>query len=81
MPYSGSKAALNNLMANFVKMYPRWKVNSCSPGYCGTSLNDGDREEAPASQGAVNAVRLCVKMGEEEGPNGTSSTKDGTVPW
>jgi NAD(P)-dependent dehydrogenase (short-subunit alcohol dehydrogenase family) len=54
------------------------KVNVACPGYTATDLNSF-RGTRTVEQGAREAVRLAL-LGPD-GPTGTFSDEDGTVPW
>jgi NAD(P)-dependent dehydrogenase (short-subunit alcohol dehydrogenase family) len=78
--YSASKAALNAITLAFAIDLEETpiKVNAACPGFTATNLNNftGTRT---VEQGAREAVRLAL-IGED-GPSGTFSDEDGTVPW
>jgi NAD(P)-dependent dehydrogenase (short-subunit alcohol dehydrogenase family) len=79
--YTTSKAALNQLALQYVVRYEDnkdWKLNICCPGHCATNLNDYGGANS-AESGAINACRLAT-LGPD-GPSGTFTNKEGTIPW
>ena len=90
--YPMSKAALNMLTIQYARAFPRWRVNSASPGPTATDFV-GPREGLPtveqlrAAGVAVNTVQegaeILVRMatGGPEGPTGTFVGNEGPVPW
>ena len=78
--YSASKTALNGVTIAFAAELESVgiKVNAACPGYTATDLNNftGTRT---VEQGAREPVRLAL-LGPD-GPTGTFSDEDGTVPW
>lgn len=78
--YSASKAALNMLTVQLAYELRKTaiKVNSANPGYTATDLNGFAGTDTPA-QGAAEAIRLALLPAE--GPNGTSSSTAGVLPW
>jgi NAD(P)-dependent dehydrogenase (short-subunit alcohol dehydrogenase family) len=92
LAYPMSKAALNMLTIQYARAFPRWRVNSASPGPTATDFV-GPREGLPtveelrAAGVAVNTVQegaeIIVRMatGGPEGPTGTFVGNEGPVPW
>jgi len=92
LAYPMSKAALNMLTIQYARAFPRWRVNSASPGPTATDFV-GPREGLPtveqlrAAGVAVNTVQegaeILVRMatGGPEGPTGTFVGNEGPVPW
>jgi NAD(P)-dependent dehydrogenase (short-subunit alcohol dehydrogenase family) len=92
LAYPMSKAALNMLTIQYAKAYPRWRVNSATPGLTDTEFT-GPRagrptiEEMRASGVKVNTVEegaeVVVRLAQvsPDGPTGTFEGNDGTVPW
>ena len=78
--YSASKAALNMLTVQLANELRDTgiKVNSAAPGYTATDLNGFAGTDTPA-QGAAEAIRLALLPAE--GPTGTMSSSDGSLPW
>lgn len=78
--YNTSKAALNMLTVHLAYELrdTKIKVNSANPGYTKTDLNNNQGTQ-PVEVGAIEATRLAL-LGED-GPTGSSSSKDGPDPW
>jgi NAD(P)-dependent dehydrogenase (short-subunit alcohol dehydrogenase family) len=92
LAYPMSKAALNMLTIQYARAFPRWRVNSATPGLTATEFT-GPREGKPSvdelrtagmqintvEEGAEVIVQLAL-IGPD-GPTGTFVGNDGTVPW
>ena len=92
LAYPMSKAALNMLTIQYARAFPRWRVNSATPGLTATEFT-GPREGAPTidqlraagvpvntvEQGAEIIVQLALI--HPDGPTGTFAGNDGPVPW
>ena len=78
--YSPSKAALSATTLAFAIELEKTniKVNVVCPGYVATDLND-HRGYRTVEQGAKQAVKMAL-IGPD-GPTGTFTDEDGTVPW
>jgi NAD(P)-dependent dehydrogenase (short-subunit alcohol dehydrogenase family) len=78
--YSPSKTALHAISLAFALELEKTniKVNVACPGYTATDLNSF-RGTRTVEQGANEAVRLAL-LGPD-GPTGTVSDDNGTVPW
>lgn len=78
--YNASKAALNMLTVHLAYELrdTKIKVNSANPGYTKTDLNHNQGTQ-PVEVGAIEATRLALL--DEDGPTGSSSSKDGPDPW
>jgi len=78
--YAASKAALNMLTVQLAYELrdTAIRVNSADPGYTATDLN-GHRGRQTVAAGAVEIVRLALLP--DDGPTGSFSDKNGTVPW
>jgi len=78
--YAASKAALNMLTVQlaYELLGTAIKVNSVDPGYTATDLNQ-NRGTQSIPEGAVQIMRLALPAGD--GPTGTFSNAQGTVPW
>ncbi|UOR06667.1 SDR family NAD(P)-dependent oxidoreductase [Hymenobacter aerilatus] len=78
--YSASKAALNMLTVQLAHELrdTAIKINSASPGYTATDLNDFAGTDTP-EQGAAEAIRLALLPAD--GPSGTSSSSAASLPW
>lgn len=92
LAYPMSKAALNMLTLQYAKSFPRWRVNSATPGLTDTEFT-GPRESRPsleeirASGRQINTVEegadVIVRLAQigPDGPTGTFEGNDGPVPW
>jgi NAD(P)-dependent dehydrogenase (short-subunit alcohol dehydrogenase family) len=92
LAYPMSKAALNMLTIQYARAFPRWRVNSATPGLTATEFT-GPREGRPTieqlrtagmqintvEQGAEIIVQLALI--KPDGPTGTFVGNDGSVPW
>lgn len=82
--YAASKAAVTMLTAHYANAFRRSahhahiKVNSATPGYLATDLNDRSGPRTPA-QGARVVVSLATLPAD--GPSGGFFSEDGPVPW
>ncbi len=77
LAYPMSKAALNMLTLQYAKAYPRWRVNSVTPGLTATEFTQG--QGWSVEEGADIIVRMAT-IGPD-GPTGTFVEAVGTVPW
>jgi NAD(P)-dependent dehydrogenase (short-subunit alcohol dehydrogenase family) len=92
LAYPMSKAALNMLTIQYARAFPRWRVNSASPGPTATDFV-APREGLPtveqlrAAGVKVNTVQegaeILVRMATDgpEGPTGTFVGNGGPLPW
>jgi NAD(P)-dependent dehydrogenase (short-subunit alcohol dehydrogenase family) len=92
LAYPMSKAALNMLTIQYARAFPRWRVNSATPGLTATEFT-GPRPDRPSSEqlraagvkvnsveeGAEVIVRLALLT--PDGPTGTFVGNEGPVPW
>lgn len=76
--YTSSKAALNMLTTQYAKAFPAIRFNAVDPGYTGTDLNN-HRGTQTVTEGTDAIVRMAT-IGAD-GPTGTFTGRDGTVPW
>jgi NAD(P)-dependent dehydrogenase (short-subunit alcohol dehydrogenase family) len=76
--YTSSKAALNMLTTQYAKAFPAIRFNAVDPGYTGTDLNN-HRGTQTVMEGTDAMVRMAT-IGTD-GPTGTFTGRDGTVPW
>ena len=78
--YGPSKSALNAITVAFAQELANTniKVNLACPGYTATDLN-GNSGPRTVSEAAQEPVRLAL-LGPE-GPTGTFSNDDGSIPW
>jgi NAD(P)-dependent dehydrogenase (short-subunit alcohol dehydrogenase family) len=78
LAYPASKAALNMLTIQWAKAHPRWRVNSADPGFTATDFNQ-HRGTQTVEEG-TDAIVALATVGPD-GPTGTFSDRNGTVPW
>ena len=78
LSYPMSKAALNMLTIQYAKAFPRWRVNSVTPGLTATEFSEipGGR---PVEEGAEIIVRAAL-IGPD-GPTGAFFDDNGPIPW
>lgn len=92
LAYPMSKAALNMLTVQYAQAYPRWRVNSATPGltateFTATTANGVTTEQMAAAGVHVNTVEqgadIIVQMAliGADGPTGTFVGNDGPIPW
>jgi NAD(P)-dependent dehydrogenase (short-subunit alcohol dehydrogenase family) len=92
LAYPMSKAALNMLTIQYARAYPRWRVNSATPGLTATEftgpLDAGPTiEQLRAAGMQINTVEegteIIVRMAliGPDGPTGTFMGNAGVVPW
>lgn len=78
--YPMSKVALNMLTVQYARAFPRWRVNSVTPGLTATEFT----ATTPHAGGAIEdnvAVIVQIAMLNSDGPSGTFIGNDGPVPW
>lgn len=78
LAYPVSKAALNMLTVQYARAFPRWRVNSVTPGLTATSFTPQVAGH-PVEEGAEILVRMA-RLGPD-GPTGTFVGNDGPLPW
>ncbi|MFD4789738.1 SDR family NAD(P)-dependent oxidoreductase [Streptomyces sp. NPDC058459] len=82
--YTSSKAALNMLTVQYDRVFradpelAHMKINSATPGYTATAMNDFRGTNTPEQAAAV-IVRLATLP--PDGPSGTFVGAEDTVPW
>lgn len=90
LAYPMSKAALNMLTIQYARAFPRWRVNSATPGltlteFTGQSPSSIDLEAFRRAGGKQvdEAVEILVKMATigADGSTGTFVGNDGPLPW
>jgi NAD(P)-dependent dehydrogenase (short-subunit alcohol dehydrogenase family) len=92
LAYPMSKAALNMLTIQYAHAYPRWRINSATPGLTATEFTantaDGVTAEQMAAAGVhVNTVEegadIIVRMAllGPDGPTVTFIGNGGPIPW
>jgi len=88
--YPMSKAALNMLTIQYARAFPRWRVNSVTPGltlteFMGRPTDSVDLERFRRAGGRTvdEAVAILVAMATiaPDGPTGTFVGNDGPLPW
>jgi len=80
LAYPMSKAALNMLTIQYARAFPRWRVNSATPGLTATDFAPSARRAGhPVEEGAKVLVRMAT-IGAD-GPTCTFADADGVVPW
>ncbi|KAJ5578134.1 uncharacterized protein N7459_007098 [Penicillium hispanicum] len=79
--YRSSKTALNMLTVHYASKFQAkgWKVNATCPNLTNTAFTRGRNIGRPASESAVNIVRLATLS--EDGESGVYSDENGVVPW
>ena len=92
LAYPMSKAALNMLTIQYARAFPRWRVNSATPGLTATEFTGSmpDEEQLARARTAgmqVNTVEegaeVIVQLAllDADGPTGTFVGNQGPVPW
>jgi NAD(P)-dependent dehydrogenase (short-subunit alcohol dehydrogenase family) len=88
--YPMSKAALNMLTIQYARAFPRWRVNSVTPGLTLTEFTgrptdsvDLDAFRRAGGRTVDEAVAILVEMATigTDGPTGTFVGNDGPLPW
>lgn len=88
--YPMSKAALNMLTIQYARAFPRWRVNSATPGltlteFIGRPADSVDVEAFRRLGGRTvdEAVAILLAMATvgPDGPTGTFVGNDGPLPW
>ncbi len=79
LAYPMSKAALNMLTIQYAQAYPRWRVNSATPGLTATQFAPTASGGQRVEQGAEILVRMALIS--PHGPTGTFVDINGPVPW
>lgn len=92
LAYPMSKAALNMLTIQYARAFPRWRVNSATPGLTATDFV-GPPEGGPtveqlrAAGMQINTVEqgaeiiVTMALVGSDGPTGTFVGNEGPVPW
>jgi NAD(P)-dependent dehydrogenase (short-subunit alcohol dehydrogenase family) len=80
LAYPMSKAALNMLTIQYARAFPRWRVNSATPGLTATDFAPSGRK---AGHPVEDGVKVLVRMATigADGPTGTFVDADGVLPW
>jgi NAD(P)-dependent dehydrogenase (short-subunit alcohol dehydrogenase family) len=79
LAYPMSKAALNMLTIQYARAYPRWRVNSVTPGLTDTEFTANQGSGWSVGEGAEIMVRMAA-IGAD-GPTGQFLERAGIVPW
>lgn len=81
-PYFTSKAAMNMIGAQYAVQLGKegFKVNIVSPDFRSTNLNGFHEYGGDPAGGALEACKVMLST-NKEGPNGTFTELDGSVPW
>ncbi len=78
LAYPSSKSALTMLTTQYAKAFAQLRINAVDPGYTATDFN-GHSGHKTVEQGAEAIVRAAL-IGPD-GPSGTFTDDQGTVPW
>jgi NAD(P)-dependent dehydrogenase (short-subunit alcohol dehydrogenase family) len=78
IPYNSSKSALNMITVQYAKALPNMRINSIDPGYTATDMNNHQ-----GTQTVTEGTDAIIKMATvgKDGPSGTFTDREGTVPW
>jgi len=76
--YCSSKSALVMLTTQYAKALPALRINAVDPGYTATDLN-GNSGTQTVTEGTDAIVAMAVIA--QDGPTGTFTDRNGTVPW
>ncbi len=79
LAYPMSKAALNMLTLQYARAYPRWRVNSATPGLTATQFAPTPSDGHPVEQGAEILVQMALIR--PDAATGTFVDINGPVPW
>jgi NAD(P)-dependent dehydrogenase (short-subunit alcohol dehydrogenase family) len=79
LAYPMSKAALNMLTIQWARAFPRWRVNSVTPGLTATEFAPAAKNGVSVADGAEVIVRMA-QIGPD-GPTGGFFDVAGAVPW
>ena len=81
--YRSSKAALNMIMAHWAFKHKNdgWKVNCICPGYVATSMTSSTNFPGigTVESGTIAMVKMATL--DKDGPTGTFSDKEESIPW
>jgi NAD(P)-dependent dehydrogenase (short-subunit alcohol dehydrogenase family) len=78
LAYPSSKSAVVMLTSQYAKSLPHIKFNVVDPGYTSTDLNQ-NRGTQTIEEGARSIVRMALTGAD--GPTGTFTDNNETVPW
>jgi len=79
LAYPMSKAALNMLTIQWARAFPRWRINSVTPGLTATEFAPAAKNGVSVAEGAEVIVRMA-QIGPD-GPTGGFFDVTGPVPW
>jgi NAD(P)-dependent dehydrogenase (short-subunit alcohol dehydrogenase family) len=74
-----SKVAFNMLTIQWARAFPRWRVNSVTPGLTATEFAPAAKNGASVAEGAEIIVRMA-QIGPD-GPTGSFVDVAAAVPW
>jgi NAD(P)-dependent dehydrogenase (short-subunit alcohol dehydrogenase family) len=78
LAYASSKAAVIMLTIQYAQALKSMRINVVEPGFTATDLN-GNRGHQSVAEGAEIIVKMAT-IGAD-GPTGTFTDRNGTVPW
>ncbi len=76
--YCSSKSALVMLTTQYARALPALRINVVDPGYTATDLNAHSGTQTVTE--GTDAIIAMAMIGPD-GPTGTFTDRDGTVPW
>jgi len=76
--YCSSKSALVMLTTQYAKALPALRINAVDPGYTATDLNRHSGTQT-VTEGTDAIVAMATV--EQDGPTGSFTDRNGTVPW
>jgi NAD(P)-dependent dehydrogenase (short-subunit alcohol dehydrogenase family) len=77
--YGATKAAVSMLTVQYAKAVPEVRFNAVEPGFTATDFTAGIEGGRPVEQSAEVIVRLATI--DADGPTGTFTEDDHTLPW
>ncbi|RKQ87316.1 NAD(P)-dependent dehydrogenase (short-subunit alcohol dehydrogenase family) [Solirubrobacter pauli] len=77
--YAASKSAATMLTVQYAKLHPQIKFNAVEPGPTATDMTAAFDFGRPAAESARVVVRLATL--DADGPTGTYTDENGTLPW
>jgi NAD(P)-dependent dehydrogenase (short-subunit alcohol dehydrogenase family) len=78
LAYPSSKAAVTMITSQYARALPHIRINAADPGFTATDLN-GHRGTQTVTEG-TDAIVALAQLGPD-GPTGTFTDRQGTVPW
>ena len=80
LAYCSSKSAVTMITLQYAKGLPHIQINAADPGSTNTDLvGDFSNNAKPASEGIIPIVKLATI--DKDGPTGTFSDSNGSMPW